>query len=300
MAVTRVTQRMMFEGSMHNLQQQLARLAKTQESLSSGRTMNRPSDDPTGVSSSLRIRSALSDQQQYARNADDGVGWMATIDTSLQSVLDQVRTARDRTLQGLNTGSVSQAGRDALAAEVEQIRTGLISMANAKYLERPVFGGLTGGGQAFDDNGVYVGVTGEVNRVVADGVTIAVNADGEAVFGGPAGSGQAQLFQDLEDLAIAIRANDETAMAAGMTALNARLDAITTVLSDVGTRYNRLNVATEMAKDSELSLSEGLANLENTDLARATVDLQMHEVAYQAALAATARVTQPSLMDFLR
>jgi flagellar hook-associated protein 3 FlgL len=30
------------------------------------------------------------------------------------------------------------------------------------------------------------------------------------------------------------------------------------------------------------------------------VDLKMQEVAYQAALAATARVLQPSLVDFLR
>ena len=40
--------------------------------------------------------------------------------------------------------------------------------------------------------------------------------------------------------------------------------------------------------------------MENTDLAKATVDLQLQQVAYQAALAATARVIQPSLQDFLR
>ena len=43
-----------------------------------------------------------------------------------------------------------------------------------------------------------------------------------------------------------------------------------------------------------------LSDIENTDLAKATVDLQLQEVAYQAALAATARVMQPSLLDFLR
>ena len=46
--------------------------------------------------------------------------------------------------------------------------------------------------------------------------------------------------------------------------------------------------------------TSALSEVENTDLAKAIVDLQLQEVAYQAALAATARVMQPSLLDFLR
>jgi flagellar hook-associated protein 3 FlgL len=53
-------------------------------------------------------------------------------------------------------------------------------------------------------------------------------------------------------------------------------------------------------RDAELSLQDSLSQVENVDMARAMVDLQMNEVAYQAALGATARVLQPSLLDFLR
>ena len=48
--------------------------------------------------------------------------------------------------------------------------------------------------------------------------------------------------------------------------------------------------------DTQAALSE----VENVDIAKAIVDLQLQEVAYQAALGATARVIQPSLLDFLR
>ena len=40
--------------------------------------------------------------------------------------------------------------------------------------------------------------------------------------------------------------------------------------------------------------------MENADLPKTVVDLQMQQVAYQASLGATARVMQPSLLDFLR
>ncbi len=54
------------------------------------------------------------------------------------------------------------------------------------------------------------------------------------------------------------------------------------------------------AGDTELSLTNSLAEIESTDLPKTLVDLKMQETAYQAALAATSRVLQPSLVDFLR
>lgn len=55
------------------------------------------------------------------------------------------------------------------------------------------------------------------------------------------------------------------------------------------------NVANEKSDLLTTSLSE----IEDTHLPTA-VDLQFQDLAYQASLATTARVTQPSLVDFLR
>ena len=85
-----------------------------------------------------------------------------------------------------------------------------------------------------------------------------------------------------------------------MEKIASQMDVITTTLADVGTRYNRVDNAVQSAKDVTLSLQTSLSNVENVDLPRAMVDLQMQEVAFQAALATTARVMQPSLLDFLR
>ena len=78
------------------------------------------------------------------------------------------------------------------------------------------------------------------------------------------------------------------------------MDRIQAQISDIGARYNRLEAASQAAADAELALKGSLSEVENTDLPKALVELQLQEVAYQAALASTARVVQPSLMDFLR
>jgi flagellar hook-associated protein 3 FlgL len=296
MAITRVTQSMMTQRSLGGLQQSLGRLAELQEHLTTGRILNRPSDSPSDTTSAMRLRSSIADQQQYARNAEDGLGWLGQIDNTLTAMNSEVRRARDLGIQGVN-GATGPAAREALAVEVDKLRESLLGSANTTYLGRPVFGGVTAGDRAYDPaTGNFVGQSGAVNRTIGSGPPVDVQVDGQVAFG-PDGD---NVFSHLTDLSAALRSGDTTAIGNATNVLNADMDKITSTLADVGTRYNRLDAAAQAAKDAELTLTSSLAEIENTDLPKATMELQMQEVAYQAALASTARVLQPSLLEFLR
>ncbi len=296
MSIGRVTQRMMTEGSLQNLQLGLGRLARIQEQLSTGKVINRPSDNPTGTTAAMRLRSAMAEQTQFSRNAQDGIGWLTQVDSALDGVTTSVKRARDLALQGANASASGQVARDALAVEVEGLRAGLVSQANTTYLDSPVFGGVTAGATAYDAAGTYVGTLGDVNRRVAPGVVIKVDVDGPSVFG----DGATSVFAELDALATALRAGDQAGISAAIGTLNSRIDTVTSARTAAGTRYQRLEGADATAGDARISLKNQLSNIENADLAATTVDLKMQEVAYQAALAATTRVMQPSLLDFLR
>ncbi len=296
MTINRVTQGMMMDRSYLSLQTGLSRLAKTQEQLSTGRILNRPSDSPTDTTSAMRMRASLADQTQYARNADDGLGRLGQADLTLQSMLGQVGRARELAIQSVNALNQSPAAREAIAAEIEALRGSLIDGANATYLGRPVFGGLVNGSAAYDDSGAFVGVAGPVQRTIGKDVKVAVNIDGPVAFG-PAG---ANLFDTLTSLANSVRAGTTATTQTEMASLDTARNRMTSALSEVGTRTNRLERASQSAKDTVLELTTSLSQIENVDLARATMDLTMQEVAYQAALASTARLVQPSLADFLR
>jgi flagellar hook-associated protein 3 FlgL len=71
-------------------------------------------------------------------------------------------------------------------------------------------------------------------------------------------------------------------------------------LASVGSRYHQIEIMQDRNKANELDSQNQLSEVEGVDLPAATVDLQLQEVAYQAALGATARALQPSLLDFLR
>lgn len=298
MTSVRVTQSMLSSRSLAGVHTGLARLAATQEHLTTGRVLNRPSDNPTDSTIAMRIREQMADQKQFVRNAQDGLGWLGTIDSTLSTMTTEVRRARDLALEGASTGSMSQTSRQALATEIDQIRQALMADANATYLGRPVFGGVTQNPEAFDpDTGAYVGSTaGQVSRTVGTGIEIRVDVNGPSVVG-PDGD---SLFDHLGALSTALVAGDETGINTAIMQLSDRLKTISNVQADVGTRYLRMEGAVTAGEDQILTLTTKLSDVENADLPSTIVDLQLQEVAYQAALAATSRVMQPSLVDFLR
>lgn len=296
MAIQRVTQHMMTQRSMTSLHGNLSRLSALQEQLSTGRVLNRPSDSPSGTTAAMRLRSSLADTAQYGRNAADAVSWLGTVDSALTNANQQVQRARDLALQGANSGAMGPDARNALAAELDQIRQGMIDTANATYLDRPVFGGITAGSRAYDGNGLYVGTVGDVNRTISDGVQLRVDVGGQDVFG-PDGD---NVFDHLEALATALRANDQATIQSSIDVLKADGATIVNIQAEAGVRQARASSAVDAVVDKQLSLKSSLSEVENADLPQVIVDLQMQQVAFQAALGATARVMQPSLLDFLR
>jgi flagellar hook-associated protein 3 FlgL len=290
----RVTQRSISATTSSNLQLNLTHMQRLQEQLSSGRQLSRPSDSPTGTVSALRLRSDLRRGEQLVRNASDGIGWLGTADTALTQGLDTLGRVRELALRGRN-GSMGQEDREAIATEVEGLREHLLGIANSSYLGRPLFAGTSPATASYDAAGLYQGDAGTIDRTVLDGVTVRVNLTGPEVFG-PDG---ANTFDVLADIANHLR-TDPSQLGADITALDQRTLTLKTGLAQVGARYHQVEAMRSRTESARLDAQNALAEVESVDLPKAITELKLQEVAYQAALAATARVIQPSLMDFLR
>ena len=295
MSGTRVTHRTISTNALANLQANLAATQRLSDRLSSGRAIQRPSDDPSGTVSALQIRADSRAQQQFVRNADDGLGWLGVTDGALSNGIAALRRARELVLQGANTGASGQQAREALATEVRTIREGLLETANTRYLGRPVFGGTTNGDKAFAADGSYVGDNGTVERRVSAQSTVRADTPGRDIFT----SGGQSVFELLDRVAENLTSSPDT-LQTDLDELSSFLDRFTTGQSQVGARYARIESQRQIAEDRVLDLRSALSDVENIDLPKTVMDLQLQQVAYQASLGATAKVIQPTLMDFLR
>lgn len=290
--ISRVTNQTMAQTAQRNLQSNLARLAELQDQASSRKAINRPSDDPAAAADSLRVRADLRATEQYGRNIDDGDAWLTTLDAALGSTTDVLGRAHELTLRAIN-GSLSPSAREALAVEIESLRTELLSVANTEYQGRTVFAGNSDAGVAFNEDLTF-NTSGPVERRISDGTKVRVDADGSAVFG----TGNASAFALLDTIAADLRSGG--GVSAHLTALEDRIATVRSEHTSVGTRHARILGAREATVEKMGALEAQRAGVEDVDLAQVILDMKIQETAYQTALAVTARVLQPTLMDFLR
>ncbi|MGH3497779.1 MAG: flagellar hook-associated protein FlgL [Nocardioidaceae bacterium] len=291
----RVTQRMLMDRSLANLQGGLARLGQAQDRVSSGKAISRPSDSPLGTAQAMALRAQLAAQVRYKAAASDGVTRLGQTDSTLSSMMSSVQRVRDLTVHGSNTGSMGVDARQAIAAEVTQLRSSLIGDANTTYLGRPIFGGTTTNTAAYDNNGNYIGDAGTVNRTVGDGISVRADVRGDEAFGAPG----SDLFTVVNDIATHLTTNP-SALSADLGRLDAVMGQMKTAQAGEGARLSRMTDVQTNSDSISISLSASLSSIEDVDIASASTDLAMSQLAYQAALASTAKVIQPSLAQFLQ
>src|SRR3954451_7792698 len=253
----RITARALATNSLRGLNNNLARVTKLQNQLTSGRTISTPSDDPTGTNTSMITRQGQAANTQQARNISDGHTFLDATDSALQNMLDQARRVRDLAVRALNTGGSSTASNAAIATEVDGIQQSLIGQANQVVQGKPIFGGVTSGNQAYLADGTYVGVGGAnaipvypVTRRVSDVESIRVDITGPEAFGDPA-SGK-DLFAVVAN--IAAHVGDQTALTSDLADLDKVMDGMKTALADVGTRQARMETAATVNSSQQLTL----------------------------------------------
>lgn len=294
MVIERTTQQSGIDRTTLILSNSLRLLQRSQEQLTTGKAITRISDDPAGASASISLRSTIGRASQHQKNIDDGLSRLAESDRALQSIVERMTRAKELAVQA-NGGVATAEDRAAIAAELTQIKDSIISLANSSYLGQPVFGGTTASGAAYDSSGNYVGDTTAVERNVAPGVRVAINISGTSVFQ----TGGTSLFTSLQSLINDVTSNPSNI---GTTAaeLDGHLATLQAGLSEVGGRMNRLDALKTHTDESIASMQKELSSIEDVDLEKAMLEAKTREVAYQAALNATARVIQPSLADFLK
>lgn len=294
--IGRITTSQLVASSQAGIGASKAQLGRLQQQLASGSRLTKPSDDPSATAAALRVRSEQQSTAQYGRNIDDGLGWLSTVDSAMTSAEDLTRKAVDLTIQGSNSGTLSAEGREAIAGQLDGLRADLLGTANTSYLGRSVFAGNSDAGAAFDATYAFTGTASStVERRISATDTVAVDADGAAAFG----TGTGSVFATIDAIATALRSGDDAAVTTGLTALQSRMTALTGQHAVVGARYARLEQAKQDNTTAATTLETQRSGIEDVDQAQATIDLKSQEVAYQTALAVTARVIQPTLMSFL-
>lgn len=301
----RVTQGMINSQLMRNLNTNMTRMSKQQEQLATGRLINRPSDDPVGITYSLRYRSELQANMQYQRNVDSALSWLDFSDDMLGQAGDVIHRIRELTVQA-GTGTNPQVALDNVSDEIKQLKEQLVQIGNSRLAGKYIFNGQKFDQAPYSIAGASTEITdeGDVLYEVGARTTLAINISGNDIFGFP-GDGinpadPDQLFQVIDRITAALDAGNHAAATAELDHLDTRTKAIVSARADIGAKTNRVELMEQRLADLELNLTNLQSKTEDADFARLLTESKINENIFHASLSVGAKIISPSLIDFLR
>ncbi|MEH7107186.1 flagellar hook-associated protein FlgL [Bacillus sp. JJ1764] len=297
---TRVTQSMLNSNMLFNLNRSNSVMEKYQNQMSSGKKINKPSDDPVTAVRGMVYRSSLNEIGQFKRNADDGTSWMTSTDEALNEVNSVLQRVRELTVQGQN-GTNSGTDRNAIADEIHQMKEHLGEIANTQIAGKYIFAGTdvknppyrkdTSGVEGFQNNN-----NEKLEMQVGQNNNVQINISGTNIFKyNEDGSGG--IFQVLTDLVDNFKSSSPSDF---LEKLDTQIDNVITQRSELGARMNRMELSTSRLDGLEISTTSMLSSEEDVDVSKLIIDLKAQENVHQAALSVGSRIIQTSLVDFLR
>jgi flagellar hook-associated protein 3 FlgL len=180
----RVTDSMITNRVIFNMQRSITRFYNLQTDMSSGRRINKPSDDPTGALRDLSYRTELSKISQYRNNVSQALNWTSTYDSVLNDMGNFVTTVKEIAV-AMSNGTYDENAREASASEVRSIFDQMIQLGNSRLEDRYIFSGFKTKEKPLTvtTNGVvYNGDQGSMEFEVESSLRMAINLNGSDSF----------------------------------------------------------------------------------------------------------------------
>ena len=296
----RVSTQALYRGIEQRLLALADQLNRSEEKVATGRNMNRPSDNPVGLVNALGLRNSLSRIEQYQRNMDMGKIWLDLSGTAIEQAGKVAQQAQAIALN-LQDGTQSAEMRSTLANEVGLLLDQAVSLGNTQLAGKYIFAGYNTNTQPFtktqaggSDAVQYNGDGNDFQIQVGPQESLEIGKNGQGLFM------DSNFFDSLIRLKEAIEINDPAAIQQEATRLQGVEDFFNAQVSDIGIRQSRILEKQDILKGLKLNFQNQIDDLENADMTQAILEVQERQNAYEVALAASSKIMEVSLLDYLQ
>jgi len=280
--------------------------------VTSGKKLNKLSDNPADLAYVLGLRGKVEQIDQFDKNINTAKSLLTAGESAMNSIQNSLYRVITLAEQGASETS-SPEGREIIAQEIDQIRDSILNYANTEVMGKYIFAGSSNDSIPFEkdptevptpDDIIYNG-DGEVVEIQADfSIRVPTNIPGNEVFGvgnlvAPAPGGSTDIFAVLHDLRDALLADDTTTISNNLDVLSDIQNQINESRGNIGNNLRHITDIQGMLKSYQNSLKVKMSDLEDADMAEAISNLSREEVGLQSTLQSGARIQKYSLMNYL-
>jgi flagellar hook-associated protein 3 FlgL len=293
----RVSNNSIFNAAANNIMRTQKRFLELNEAIASGKRVHKLSVDPPAMEQILRLRTTLASIGQYQQNIERANSWLTFSEISLSHAEEALMRANELALSQAS-GTANAESRAAAAIEIDALLQQTIAAGNAQLGNQYVFAGRKTASAPFLADGTYQGDGGSIAFEIGEDSFITINIPGDMIFRGAGGG--VDVIEVLQTLKDALQTNDQSRVKSLLEPLKESLNQVIKARAEVGARMGRLTTQRDKLMEVNDHLTQTLGETEGTDLAKAITDLTQQQFVYQASLAASAKIIQPTLLDFLR
>jgi flagellar hook-associated protein 3 FlgL len=135
---------------------------------------------------------------------------------------------------------------------------------------------------------------GDLVREIAPGVNEKINRGGEEIF-----ASRVDIFGLLIGVRNELLRNNGAGVNETIDEIDAALDHVASVLSDMGMKQNTFQLAQSRLETEVANLEALISGYEDADMAEVIVRFQAEQTAYESALAAASQIMNTSLVNFI-
>lgn len=313
----RISTQMMYQQNMRGITDSQSKWMSYGEQMSTGKRVNRPSDDPIAASQAVVLSQAQAQNDQFKLARSFATQKVSLEENILGQVTIALQAAQEKIVYAGN-GTLSDSDRNSLATDLQGIRDQLMNLANSTDGNgRYIFAGYKTDAAAFDQaTGTYNGGTTPISQQVDSARSMQISHTGTAVFESftsnavpePAGSSQEKnLFKIFDSAIAALKVpveGDQTKadqfaedIDKANRGLRNSLDNVLTVRADLGVKLNELESLDTLGSDRSLGLSKQMSDLVDVDWNAAISSYTMQQAALQASYKAFSDMQGMSLFQ---
>lgn len=291
-----MTHRMLTDSIMKNQ----AAVYRKEEQISSGKRIQRASDDPAAWARINQLRGRQAELEQYGRNAQLAESRLLAADQALDQMGELLRQASAIAVQA-SDGTLAGPGRAALAADVDALLEQFVAVANRPSDEGYLFGGVSSAAEPFEATRNAAGQIGSVAYTGAAASAPVEIAAGEAVPAQLAGDGvvSGDAFAALAEMRDRLQAGENLAESGLQPRVDAAFEETLVARAAVGANLEHLSFAESLRINRQAALAEDLSATEGVDMAQAVTELSEKQTAYEAALAMASKTINTSLLNYI-
>lgn len=292
----RITNNFLQRETLAEIQRNLREVNTAYAQAASGLRVTKASDDPTAAGSILQADGKLRALAQYRRNVGAARSRLEIEESVLDQLTDLISRAREIAV-GQTNATANTETRAIAREEVDRLLETVVQLGNTRFEGTYIFGGDYLDTPPFAADGSTDPArppSGSRRVEISAGQIARTNHDGQEIFV------DTGVIQALRDLSAALAADDPAAIGSAGSDLTESLDRVQSLLGDVGARMIQLDVAESNIEALETNLRTFRSDLSEVEFEEAVTKLVNRQTALQAAFAATSRILQTTLTDYLR